>query len=79
MRITSLWRVTLRAAQDWWEDNCLRLAASLAYYTAPSKVCDVRADCEAREPDAPDGTRSRERGTRPFGHSSAPGRPRRPW
>jgi uncharacterized BrkB/YihY/UPF0761 family membrane protein len=29
MRIQSLWRVTLRAAQDWWEDNCLRLAASL--------------------------------------------------
>jgi uncharacterized BrkB/YihY/UPF0761 family membrane protein len=28
--------VTLRAAQDWWEDNCLRLAASLAYYTALS-------------------------------------------
>src|SRR5919109_5041531 len=36
MRITTLWRVTLRAAQDWWEDNCLRLAASLAYYTALS-------------------------------------------
>jgi membrane protein len=36
MRIESLWRVTIRAAQDWWEDNCLRLAASLAYYTALS-------------------------------------------
>jgi membrane protein len=36
MRITTLWHVTLRAAQDWWEDNCLRLAASLAYYTALS-------------------------------------------
>jgi membrane protein len=36
MRITTLWRVTRRAAQDWWEDNCLRLAASLAYYTALS-------------------------------------------
>jgi membrane protein len=36
MRITTLWRVTLRAAQDWWADNCLRLAASLAYYTALS-------------------------------------------
>jgi membrane protein len=35
-RITTLWRVTLRAAQDWWEDNCLRLASSLAYYTALS-------------------------------------------
>jgi membrane protein len=28
--------VTLGATQDWWEDNCLRLAASLAYYTALS-------------------------------------------
>jgi membrane protein len=36
MRMRSLWRVTLHAAQDWWEDNCLRLAASLAYYTALS-------------------------------------------
>ena len=27
---------TLHAAQEWWEDNCLRLAASLAYYTALS-------------------------------------------
>jgi membrane protein len=36
MRMTSLWRVTLHTAQDWWEDNCLRLAASLAYYTALS-------------------------------------------
>jgi membrane protein len=36
MRITTLWDVTLGAAQDWWEDNCLRLAASLAYYTALS-------------------------------------------
>jgi membrane protein len=36
MRIRSLWDVTLGAAQDWWEDNCLRLAASLAYYTALS-------------------------------------------
>src|SRR5512132_2026564 len=36
MQIRSLWRVTLGAAQDWWEDNCLRLAASLAYYTALS-------------------------------------------
>ena len=24
------------AAKDWWEDNCLRLAASLVYYTALS-------------------------------------------
>jgi membrane protein len=36
MWITTFWRVTLRAAQDWWADNCLRLAASLAYYTALS-------------------------------------------
>ena len=36
MPIKSLWSVTLGAAQDWWEDNCLRLAASLAYYTALS-------------------------------------------
>ena len=36
MQITTLWRVTLRAVQDWWNDNCLRLAASLAYYTALS-------------------------------------------
>ena len=36
MQISSLGRVTLRAIQDWWEDNCLRLAASLAYYTALS-------------------------------------------
>src|SRR5262245_18470097 len=33
MQIRSLWRVTPRGAQDWWDDNCLRLAASLAYYT----------------------------------------------
>jgi membrane protein len=36
MRIKTLWRVTKRAAQDWWDDKCLRLAASLAYYTALS-------------------------------------------
>jgi membrane protein len=36
MQIRSLWSVTIRAVQDWWEDNCLRLAASLAYYTALS-------------------------------------------
>jgi membrane protein len=36
MWINTLWDVTLGAAQDWWEDNCLRLAASLAYYTALS-------------------------------------------
>ena len=36
MSITSLWHATLHAFQDWWNDNCLRLAASLAYYTALS-------------------------------------------
>jgi membrane protein len=36
MPIVTLWHATLRAAQDWWNDNCLRLAASLAYYTALS-------------------------------------------
>src|SRR5919197_35361 len=36
MAIAPLWHATLRAFQDWWNDNCLRLAASLAYYTALS-------------------------------------------
>jgi membrane protein len=36
MQIATLWHVTLRAVQNWWKDNCLRLAASLAYYTALS-------------------------------------------
>jgi membrane protein len=36
MRIKTIWSVTIRATQDWWGDNCLRLAASLAYYTALS-------------------------------------------
>jgi membrane protein len=36
MQLKTFWRVTIRAVQDWWEDNCLRLAASLAYYTALS-------------------------------------------
>jgi membrane protein len=36
MRNNTLWHVTLRTAQDWWGDNCIRLAASLAYYTALS-------------------------------------------
>src|SRR6266480_735467 len=36
MAIAPLWHATLRACQDWWNDNCLRLAASLAYYTALS-------------------------------------------
>ena len=33
MPLAPLWHVILRALQDWWNDNCLRLAASLAYYT----------------------------------------------
>jgi membrane protein len=36
MRIHTLWRVTQQALWDWWDDNCLRLAASLAFYTALS-------------------------------------------
>ena len=34
MHIATLWHVMLRAVQDWWQDNCLRLAAALAYYDA---------------------------------------------
>jgi membrane protein len=36
MQSTLLWHVTKRALWDWWDDNCLRLAASLAFYTALS-------------------------------------------
>lgn len=36
MRTPMLWTVTVQALSDWWEDNCLRLAASLAFYTALS-------------------------------------------
>src|SRR5215813_13934735 len=36
MRTTLAWRVSRRALQDWWDDNRLRLAASLAFYTALS-------------------------------------------
>jgi membrane protein len=36
MHIGTLWHAILRAVQNWWKDNCLRLAASLAYYTALS-------------------------------------------
>jgi membrane protein len=35
-QVTIFWHVTTQALADWWEDNCLRLAASLAYYTALS-------------------------------------------
>ena len=36
MRLTTLWRVTMRAMWGWWDDHCLRLAAALAFYTALS-------------------------------------------
>lgn len=36
MSLKILWRVTAQATVGWWQDNCLRLAASLAYYTALS-------------------------------------------
>jgi len=36
MQIATLWHAIIRAVQNWWKDNCLRLAASLAYYTALS-------------------------------------------
>src|ERR671930_2001709 len=36
MPIATRMHVTLRAVHHWWQDNCLRLAASLAYYTALS-------------------------------------------
>jgi uncharacterized BrkB/YihY/UPF0761 family membrane protein len=32
----ALWRAIPRAVWGWWNDNCLRLAASLAFYTALS-------------------------------------------
>ena len=28
MGIKTVWRVTICGAQGWWDDNCLRLAAS---------------------------------------------------
>jgi membrane protein len=36
MQIALLWHTIIHAVQNWWQDNCLRLAASLAYYTALS-------------------------------------------
>jgi membrane protein len=36
MQIALLWHTIIHAVQNWWKDNCLRLAASLAYYTALS-------------------------------------------
>ena len=54
MRIKTIWSVTIRATQDWWGDNCLRLAASLAYYTALLPGAPVAAP---RRPDR-DGART---------------------
>jgi membrane protein len=36
MPTKALWRVTTRAMWGWWNDNCLRLGASLAFYTVLS-------------------------------------------
>ncbi len=36
MRTQTVWSVTQRAAWAWWADNCMRLSASLAFYTALS-------------------------------------------
>jgi membrane protein len=36
MSAKTVWSVTKNAAWDWWNDNCMRLSASLAFYTALS-------------------------------------------
>jgi len=36
MPTKALWGVTTHALWGWWSDNCLRLAASLAFYTVLS-------------------------------------------
>src|SRR5262249_24815945 len=36
MSIKIVWSVTEQALRDWWADNCMRLSASLAFYTALS-------------------------------------------
>jgi membrane protein len=36
MRIKTMWSVAQSAMWDWWNDNCMRLSASLAFYTALS-------------------------------------------
>src|SRR5262245_37649256 len=36
MRMQTYWSVTKSAVWAWWADNCMRLSASLAYYTALS-------------------------------------------
>ena len=38
MRIKTLWRVTRRAAQDWWDDNCLRLRPPV-HFRASAHAC----------------------------------------
>jgi membrane protein len=34
--VKTIWSVAQRAMWDWWADNCMRLSASLAFYTALS-------------------------------------------
>ena len=36
MRFKTMWSVAQSAMWDWWNDNCMRLSASLAFYTALS-------------------------------------------
>ncbi|MGE3539745.1 MAG: YihY/virulence factor BrkB family protein [Candidatus Tectimicrobiota bacterium] len=36
MHKPNIWEITTQALNDWWQDNCLRLAAALAFYTALS-------------------------------------------
>jgi len=36
MRVKIMWSVAQSAMWDWWNDNCMRLSASLAFYTALS-------------------------------------------
>lgn len=36
MHVKTMWSVAQSAMWDWWNDNCIRLSASLAFYTALS-------------------------------------------
>jgi membrane protein len=36
MRVKTIWSIAQNAMWDWWNDNCMRLSASLAFYTALS-------------------------------------------
>jgi len=36
MSVKTMWSVAQSAMWDWWNDNCMRLSASLAFYTALS-------------------------------------------